>query len=105
MTLTIPVFVLASAAFYTVSMVAMKLWGSGPTALLALVIAIALFAAVGAEIAALRHERLGLVYVSILGVEAVMIAVVSWALFGESFSPRELAGGLMIVAGTALAWA
>ena len=43
-------------------------------------------------------------YVGILGIEAILIALASYALFGEQFTAREIAGGALIVAGTALAW-
>ncbi|WP_232830435.1 hypothetical protein [Oceanicella sp. SM1341] len=93
-----------SAVAYTVSMVAMKFWSSGPPALLAPVIALALLVAVALEIVALRHERLGLIYIAILGIEVVLIAAVTSLVFGEQVSGRELAGCLLVIAGTALAW-
>ena len=63
--------------------------------------------AVGAvtELSALRVERLGLIYVLILGAECLIIALASVWLFEERFTTRELAGAALIVAGTALAWA
>lgn len=98
-------FVVASAACYTVAMLAMKWWGSVPMGTAVPVIVLALLGAVAFEILALRDQRLGLVYVAILGVECVMIAGVSHFVLGESFSAREVAGAALIAAGTALAWA
>ena len=97
-------FALGSAALYTVSMVAMKLWGSQPATVLGAVIAIALIGAVALEIGALRDARLGMVYVAILGAEVVMLAAVCHFAFGETLSLREALGAGLIVAGTALAW-
>jgi multidrug transporter EmrE-like cation transporter len=45
-----------------------------------------------------------MVYVLILGVECVLIAIASALWFGESFSTKEIFGGALIVAGTAIAW-
>ncbi|MEM9046999.1 MAG: hypothetical protein AAGC81_20155, partial [Pseudomonadota bacterium] len=57
------------------------------------------------EIEALKTERLGFIYVAILGLEVLIIAAASYWLFGESFSMQEIAGGALILLGTALAWA
>lgn len=96
--------VVGSAVFYTVAMAAMKSWGAGSPAILLPTIAGTIILAASLEILALRGERLGMVYVSILAVEVVMIGGVSWLLFGESFSPREIAGCGLVIAGTAVAW-
>ena len=97
-------FILGSAVFYAGAMIAMKLWGQiSPALLLAVIIAFA-GAGIWMEIGALQVERLGMVYVLILGVECVLIAIASALWFGESFSPREIIGGGLIVLGTAIAW-
>jgi len=57
------------------------------------------------EIMALKAERLGMIYVTILACEVGLIALLSCLFFGESFSGKELAGCLLIVIGTGLAWA
>lgn len=99
------VWIFGSAAFYTATMILMKMWGDGvPRLLMAAGILGFFVLAAWFEILALRIERLGLIYVSILAVEVVMIAAVSVVLFGETFSAREVAGAALIVAGTALAW-
>ncbi|MEM7505425.1 MAG: hypothetical protein AAF415_01670 [Pseudomonadota bacterium] len=102
------VFILGSAGFYAVAMVAMKFWGQGPQhigfVLVPVIIALTVSAGVWLEISALKEERLGLIYVGILGAEVILIALASWALFGEQFTAKELAGGALIVVGTALAW-
>ena len=57
------------------------------------------------ELAALREERLGIIYTGILGAGVVLIAIASFFLFGENFSYREAAGIGLVILGTALAWA
>ncbi|MEM8842858.1 MAG: hypothetical protein AAGD47_13890 [Pseudomonadota bacterium] len=104
MTLTMPVFILASAGFYAIAMIAMKFWGQAPSMAIGLLIAITLLGGAAMEIEALKVERLGLIYVGILGAEVLIIAAASWWLFGESFSAKELAGASLILVGTALAW-
>ncbi|MBY8974248.1 hypothetical protein KHP62_00415 [Rhodobacteraceae bacterium NNCM2] len=105
MTLTMPLFVIASAGFYAVAMIAMKFWGQAPSYAIGLLIALMLLGGAWTEIEALKSERLGLIYVGILGAEVILIAAASWFLFGENFSTRELAGAAFILVGTALAWA
>ncbi len=102
--MSITLFVVGSAVFYTGSMIAMKYWGQTSPMVLLAVIALLLGAGVWFEIGALQTERLGMVYVLILGVECVLIAIASALWFGESFSTREIFGGALIVAGTAVAW-
>ena len=103
---SMPALILASAASYSVAMIAMKLWGvHGATPAIVTVAVLALLLAGGVEVLALREERLGMIYVGILGAECVLIALASAWLFGESFTTREIAGAALIVAGTALAWA
>lgn len=102
--ISLTAFVLGSALFYAASMVVMKFWGQIPPALIITLIALLVGAGVWFEIGALQTERLGIVYVLILGIECIFIAIASAVLFGETFTMREIIGGAMIVAGTALAW-
>ncbi|MEM7545436.1 MAG: hypothetical protein AAF367_07875 [Pseudomonadota bacterium] len=104
MPLSLPVFILGSASFYAVAMIALKILGQGgPKVAVAFVIAATVFGGLWMEFEALKSERLGLIYVAILGAECLIIALASSLLFGESFSTRELAGGALIVGGIALA--
>jgi multidrug transporter EmrE-like cation transporter len=96
--------ILGAAACYTATMVLMKLWGAWSLPLMAGALIAASVGAVWFDILALREERLGMIYVSVLAVESLMIVAVSVGLFGESFSSREAAGMALIVAGTAVAW-
>jgi multidrug transporter EmrE-like cation transporter len=97
-------YILGAAACYTVAMVLMKLWGSAAWPLMAAALIAVSVGAVWFDILALRQERLGMIYVSVLAVEALMIAAVAVGVFGESFSTREAAGMALIVAGAAVAW-
>jgi hypothetical protein len=94
---------LGAAALYTVAMIAMKLWGVAPPIVAAAVIAVTLVGAVGLEVAALRMDRLGMVYIAILAAETLMVMGVAHFGFGERLSMREAAGAAFIVAGAALA--
>lgn len=105
MSLSLPLFVVGSAAFYTLAMVAMKYLGQGgPQVAIGLVIAAAVVIATILEVEALKVERLGMIYVAILGAECLLIALASWALFGESFTTKEILGAALIVGGVAVAW-
>lgn len=101
----VPIIALGSAGLYSVAMIAMKFWWKIPGIGLSLLIMATLLAAATLELAALREERLGIIYTGILGAEVVLIAIASFFLFGENFSMREGIGIALVVAGTALAWA
>ncbi len=96
---------LGSAVFYTGSMAAMKLWTQTHSTLLLVIIATMIMAGTGLEIMALKAERLGMIYVTILACEVGLIALLSCLFFGETFTTKEMLGCLLIVIGTALAWA
>lgn len=95
---------LVSALFYCVAMFAMKFWTEVPSLGLAVVIGAALLTAGAFEVFALRHERLGLIYVGILAAEIIIIAAVSLLHFNESYSFREWLGISIVVIGAAIAW-
>ncbi|WP_171205685.1 hypothetical protein [Ruegeria sp. HKCCA0235A] len=101
----IPLIALGSAGLYSVAMIAMKFWWKIPGVGLTLLIVATLLAAATLELAALRNERLGIIYTGILGAEVVLIAIASYFLFGENFSYREGIGIALVIVGTALAWA
>lgn len=94
-----------SAAAYATAMIAMKYWPGGAGVGLALIIALFVFVGVVTEIAALRGERLGMIYVAILAVEVVIIGLAAKFTFGETYSLRELAGCFLVVTGALVAWA
>lgn len=101
----IPIIALGSAGLYSVAMISMKFWWKIPGIGLSLLIVATLLAAATLELAALREERLGIIYTGILGAEVVLIAIASYFLFGENFSHREALGIGLVLIGTALAWA
>ena len=96
--------IVASAVAYSAAMVAMKAWTIAPAAWLPVVIVFGLAGGVACEILVLREERLGMIYVAILGVEVLVIAAASVWFFKEVFSLRELMGCALVIVGTALAW-
>ncbi|WP_170516963.1 hypothetical protein [Ruegeria atlantica] len=104
-TTMIPLIALGSAGLYSVAMIAMKFWWKLPGVGLGLLIVATLLAGATLELAALRDERLGIIYTGILGAEVILIAIASYFLFGENFSGREVAGIGLVLVGTALAWA
>ncbi|WP_171235240.1 hypothetical protein [Ruegeria sp. HKCCA6837] len=101
----LPLIALGSAGLYSVAMISMKFWWKIPGVGLTLLIVATLLAAATLELAALRNERLGIIYTGILGAEVVLIAIASYFLFGENFSYREGVGIALVIVGTALAWA
>lgn len=98
------ILVVGSALAYTGSMAAMKAWAVEPGLRAGLFILICLAVAIPLEILLLRTQRLGMIYVSILAVEVVLIALVSVLIFREGYSVREVCGCGLVIAGTALAW-
>ena len=101
------IYIIGSAAFYAAAMILMKSWGIGTGAsrfVVGVLIALTFVAAAWCEIEALRVERLGMIYVAILGVECIMIMVASVYLFGEQFSSKEVIGASLVLLGTAVAW-
>ncbi len=101
----IPLIAFGSAGLYSIAMIAMKFWWKIPGIGLSLLIVATLLAAASLELAALREERLGIIYTGILGAEVILIAIASYFLFGENFSYREAIGIGLVLVGTALAWA
>ncbi|WP_170332616.1 hypothetical protein [Ruegeria arenilitoris] len=101
----VPLIAFGSAGLYSVAMIAMKFWWKIPGVGLSLLIVATLLAAATLELAALREERLGIIYTGILGAEVILIAIASYFLFGENFSYREAVGIALVLVGTALAWA
>ena len=101
---SVSLLALISAFFYCVAMIAMKSLAELPSIGLALIIAAALLTAGVFEVFALRQERLGLIYVGILGAEVVILGTVSLLHFDEAYSRRELVGMGLVLIGTAIAW-
>jgi multidrug transporter EmrE-like cation transporter len=103
-TMSVLALIIGSAVLYGAAMILMKYWGQIPPVLILTGIAALMAGGVYFEIGALQTERLGMVYVLILGLEVIVIALASIFLFGETFSWKEITGGALILAGTAVAW-
>jgi drug/metabolite transporter (DMT)-like permease len=101
---SVAILALVSAFFYCVAMFAMKSWAELPSMGLALIIGAALLTAGAFEVFALRQERLGLIYIGILGAEVIFLGLVSLLHFDETYTKRELAGMALVLIGTAIAW-
>lgn len=101
---SVAILALISAFFYSIAMVAMKSLADFPSIGLALIIGAALLTAGVFEVFALRQERLGLIYIGILGAEVIFIGAMTHLHFGESYSARELTGMGLVLVGTAIAW-
>ena len=98
------VFIIGSAVVYAAAMILMKYWGQLSPVLIISLVALLMGAGVAFEINALQIERIGMVYVLILGIEVVVVAIASAWLFNETFTWKEIVGGALIVIGTAVAW-
>jgi multidrug transporter EmrE-like cation transporter len=96
------VWVLAAASFFTAGGVAMKA-SAGMTRLTPTLLFFLLFA-VGAlfQALALRHAELGVAYVVVLGLEAVLAVALGIVLFSEQVSPLKCLGVLAVVLGITL---
>lgn len=99
----IVLLVTGAAAFYAATMILMKYWGVMPPILMAALIAGAFIIGAWCEIEALKTERLSAIYIAILGIEAVLISIVSFGMLGEQVTLREMLGGVLILAGVTLA--
>src|SRR5262245_35207736 len=96
------VWVLAAAMFFTGGGVAMKA-SAGMTRLTPTLLFFLLFA-VGAlfQALALRYAELGVAYVVVLGLEAVLAVGLGCFVFAEQVSPLKCFGVLVVVLGIAL---
>ncbi len=93
--------IMMSALGYAGATVVMARFSSNYAPVLVAIIGMALLLAVLAEIAALRHLPISIVYLMILGLETLLILVAAtW--FGQSLGTAELLGAAMILTGTVL---
>lgn len=91
--------VLMSALGYAGATILMARLGTGAAPVLAAVIGAALLVAVLAEIAALRHLPIAIVYLAILGTETLLVLGAA-TFFGQTLGPRELLGAVLVLSGT-----
>jgi multidrug transporter EmrE-like cation transporter len=92
---------LISAVAYAGATLTMKFAAGSVTPLLAILIVALLLTAVAAEIGALRLASLGVIYLTILGSETLLVLLCAMVL-GETLGAREMAGAALVLAGTAL---
>ncbi|ETW14657.1 hypothetical protein ATO8_02080 [Roseivivax marinus] len=92
---------LTVAVGYAVATIGMKLVSDHVAGPGAAVLAVGLVAVVVGEIVLMRTTPLSVLYVTIIGVETVLVlAYAIW--IGEGFSMRQAMGGLMVLAGLAI---
>ena len=91
-----------SALLYVASTYAMKEWGSLGPFLGAAMLAACFVGAAWLEIEALQRDRLGYVFILIIGFECLLALIVAWLFLRESHSWAELAGMALIVLGVIL---
>jgi multidrug transporter EmrE-like cation transporter len=96
---TFTLLVLGSALCFTTGGIFMKLSEGltrpGATALLFILF----IAGACLQTLAMRGEDLGVTYIVVLGVEAILAFIFGWLLFNEQVSPLKIAGILAILAG------
>lgn len=93
--------ILVSAVGYALATLGMKLASTSLTVMAVLVICIGFLAAALAEISLLRHANLGVIYITIVGVETLLVLGIA-TVIGEGLDLRRLMGATFVVAGLAL---
>jgi drug/metabolite transporter (DMT)-like permease len=93
--------VVLSALGYAVATIGMKLASTQLTTLAVAIIVAGFVAASLAEIALLKKADLGIIYITIIGAETLMVLAFA-ALIGEGPDLRTLAGAGLVLAGIAL---
>lgn len=93
------ILLIGLAAFgYAVATIGLKM-GATTLCLSALgLIALGFGAAILSEVEILRHVDLGIVYISIIGLETLIVLSYAWYI-GEALSLRQLGGATMVLAG------
>lgn len=94
--------VAGSAGLYVASALAMKEWDNlgAPWALI--LIALTLSGGIWLEIEALRLDRLGYVFVLLIGLQCLLALLIAWLVLDESHSWQEMAGMTLIIVGVLL---
>lgn len=93
--------VVVAALGYAIATIGMKLGSVTLSAMAIGIVMLGFLMAAWAEIIILRKADLGLVYITIIGVETlVVLAYASW--IGEGLSLRQIGGAGMVLAGLAV---
>lgn len=93
--------IVLSAVGYAVATIGMKLASTTVTAGALAIILAGFVAASLAEVALLRKAELGVIYITIVGVETLLVLAFA-AMIGEGPNLRTLAGAGLVLAGIAL---
>ena len=93
--------VVVSALGYAIATIGMKLASTNVTGVAVAVIVAGFVAATLAEIVLLRKADLGVIYITIIGAETLMVLAFA-ALIGEGPDLRTLGGAGLVLAGIAL---
>ncbi len=93
---------LISAGAYVAATYFMKLWVSHHALWISALIVAALLVGVVCELIVLKDEKMGQVYLVIIGLECVLVAAFAKLALNESYSGTELIGLFLIVAGVAV---
>ena len=95
------VIIILAAIGYTVATIGMKYAALNATMIAICLILLGFLLATLAEVFLLRRGDLSVVYVTIIGVETLMILAASY-FFGEAIDIKRAAGAACVVAGIAL---
>ncbi|MEO0891949.1 MAG: hypothetical protein AAFY35_05085 [Pseudomonadota bacterium] len=88
-----------AAACYVSATFAMKTFSLNASVAAALVIFGFMATGISVEIIAMGREQLGILYILILGLEVLLVVLVSVFLLGESYTKKDVFGLLFIGAG------
>jgi small multidrug resistance pump len=95
------VLVVLAALGYSVATIGMKMGSHALTGTALAVLVVGFLAAAVAEIVLLKSADLGIVYITIIGVETLVVLTYAWSI-GEGLSLRQLGGAGMVIAGLAM---
>lgn len=96
------VSLLLIAAFgYSIATMGMKIGSTGLTFLAIALMAIGFLAAAASEIVILRTADLGIVYITIIGIETLIVLSYA-AMIGEGLDLRQMTGAGLVMAGIAI---
>jgi len=93
--------VVVSAFGYAIATIGMKLASNNWTAVALAIIVLGFVAATLAEVALLRKADLGVIYITIIGAETLMVMAFAAAI-GEAPDLRTLGGAGLVIAGIAV---
>lgn len=93
--------ILLAALGYSGATIGMKMGSSAVTVLAIVVMAAGFVLAAVSEVIILRSADLGIVYISIIGVETLIVLTYAWSI-GEGLNLRQLGGAGLVLAGLAV---